>query len=131
MKQNNRIWIYTLLAAGLFILLAISCEKDENLSDYASIIAGTYNGTVTVEDIGTVACTSILTKSSDQEVDLEITIGSNSIPLKGIDVSSSGGDIYDLKYTDRSGSFTGKVEGNNLTWTLAAMDIVETFSGTK
>lgn len=112
-------------------MLANSCEKDDNLPDYASEIAGTYNGTVTVENLGTVPCISVLTKNSNQEVDLEITIGSNSIPLKGIDISSSGNDIYDLKYTDRSGSFTGKVDGNRLTWTLTASDIIETFSGTK
>ena len=126
-----RIWNSTLFVTGLFLLIITSCENDENLPDYASEIAGTYNGSVTVEDLGTVPCTSILTKVTNQEVDLEISIGSNSIPLKGIDVSSPGKDIYDLKYTDRSGSFTGKVEGNSFTWTLSASDIVETFSGSK
>jgi hypothetical protein len=64
-------------------------------------------------------------------------VGSNNIPLDGINVSIterdsiSGGDIYNLKYTDSSGSLIGKVEGNRLTWTLTAGSLVETFSGTK
>ena len=85
---------------GFLLMFITSCEKDENLPDYASEIIGTYNGTVTVVGTGTVAGTSILTKSSEQVVDLEILISSVSIPLNGIKVSSSGADTYDLNYTD-------------------------------
>ena len=130
MKKNTRSWIITVFAVGIFLLLANSCEKDENLPDYAGKITGTYTGTILVEGISAPA-SSILTKNSEQVVDLEIIIASNSISLRKIEVSNSGDNIYDLEYTDRSGSFTGKVEGNKLTWTLRAMDIVETFSGTK
>ena len=131
MKQKNKIWIYPFLVMGFLLMFITSCEKDENLPDYASEIIGTYNGTVTVVGTGTVAGTSILTKSSEQVVDLEILISSVSVPLNGIKVSSSGADTYDLNYTDTSGSFNGKVEGSSLTWTLSSSGITETFSGTK
>jgi len=131
MKQKNKIWIYPLLVMGFLLMFITSCEKDENLADYASEIIGTYNGTVTVVGTGTVAGTSIITKSSEQVVDLEILISSVSVPLNGIKVSSSGADTYDLNITDASGSFNGKVEGSSLTWTLSASGITETFSGTK
>ena len=131
MKQKNRIWIYSLVLMGFLLILATSCEKDETLPDYASKIVGTYNGTVKVTGIATVPGSSTLTKSSEQEVDLEVKIGSSSIPLDGIEVSSSGADIYNLKYSDSSGSFTGKVEGNILTWTLTGGGDTMTFSGTK
>ena len=111
-------------------MLAISCEDDKNLPDYASEIAGTYVGTVNVVGSGTVSGSSILTKRSDQKVDLEIKMGSSSIPLNRIDVSLSGGD-YNLKFTDSSGSFTGKVEGNLLTWTLTDGSDTVIFSGNR
>jgi hypothetical protein len=129
MKQKNRICIYLLI--GFLLVLATNCKKDKTLPDYASKIAGTYNGTVTVIGTGTAAGSSTLTKSSEQVVDLEIIIGSSNIPLDGIDISSDGDDIYNLKYTDSSGSFIGKVEGNKLTWTLTAGSVVDTFTGSK
>lgn len=117
---------------GFLLMLAASCvTDDENLPDYASKIVGTYNGTVKVTGIQTVPGSSTLTKSSEKEVDLEIIIGSSSIPLDGIDVSSSGGDIYNLRLTDSSGSLTGKVEGNRLTYTLTDGNDTVIFDGTK
>jgi len=130
MKQKNRIWICPSIIMGFLLMLAISCEKDKNLPDYASEIVGTYFGTVNVVGTGTVSGSSILTKRSDQKVDLEIKMGSSSIPLNKIDVSLSGGD-YNLKFTDSSGSFTGKVEGNLLTWTLTDGSTTIIFSGTR
>ena len=112
-------------------MLAISCEDDKNLPDYASEVVGTYVGTVNVVGTGTVSGSSILTKRSDQKVDLEIKMGSSSTPLNKINVSWPGGDIYNLKFTDSSGSFTGKVEGNLLTWTLTDGSTTIMFSGTR
>ena len=131
MKHGNRFWIYPLVVMGFLLMLTSSCEKDENLPDYASEIAGTYDGTVTLVGTGTVSASSTFTRSSNTKVDLIVTIGSNNISLDGIDITSSGGNIYNLSYSDSSGSFQGKVEGNVLTWTLTAGSIVETFSGTK
>jgi len=110
-------------------MLAISCEDDKNLPDYASEIVGTYIGTVNLVGIGTVPGSSKLTKRSEQVIDLEIIIDSESTFLNKIDVSMSGGD-YNLKKTDSSGSFTGKVDGNLLTWTVTDGSATIIFSGT-
>ncbi len=132
MKQKNRIWIYpSFVIMGFLLLLATSCEKDSTSPDYASKVTGTYYGTVTVVGTGSVSGSSKLTKSSDKVVNLVITIGSSSIPLNGIDVSKSGGTIYYLNYTDASGSFSGTVNGNSLTWTLTDGSDTITFSGTR
>jgi hypothetical protein len=130
MKQRNRIWIYpSMIIMGFLLLLATSCEKDSSSPDYASAIAGTYYGTVTVVGSGSVSGSSKLTRSSDKVVNLVITIGSSSIPLNGIAVSKSGSNYY-LNYTDASGSFSGTVSGNSLTWTLTDGSDTITFSGT-
>jgi len=115
---------------GFLLLLATSCEKDSDSSDYASQVAGTYSGTVTIVGTGSVSGSSKLTKSSDKVVNLSITIGVSSIPLNGIDVSKSGSNYY-LNYTDASGSFSGTVNGNSLTWTLTDGNDTITFSGTR
>ena len=130
MKQNSQIWIYTLIVTGLALFLINSCEEGENLPDYASKIEGTYNGQVIV-GVNSVSASSTLTKDSEQVVDLEINIGSNSIPLKNIKIVSYEDGIYNLEYSDRSGSFSGEVEGNKFSWILKAGNITETFSGTK
>jgi hypothetical protein len=131
MKQKNKIWFYPLIVFGFLLILSTGCSKDDNLPGLAGAIAGTYNGTISVNGSGTVSCSSILTRSSQTKVDLTIIIGATNIPLDGINVSSSGSNIYNLSYSDSSGSFTGKVEGNLLTWTLSDGSTSETFSGTK
>jgi len=132
MKQKNRIWIYpSIIIMGFLLLLATGCEKDSSSPDYASKVAGTYDGTLTVVGTGSLSGSSILTKSSDKVVNLEIIIGSSSIYLNGIDVSKPGSSIYYLNLTDATGSFTGTVNGNSFTWTLTDGDDVITFSGTR
>jgi len=116
---------------GFLLLLATGCEKDSSSPDYASKVAGTYDGTLTVVGTGSLSGSSILTKSSDKVVNLEIIIGSSSIYLNGIDVSKPGSSIYYLNLTDATGSFTGTVNGNSFTWTLTDGDDVITFSGTR
>ena len=118
-----------MIIMGFLLLLATSCEKDSSSPDYASAIAGTYYGTVTVVGSGSVSGSSKLTRSSDKVVNLSITIGSSSIPLNGIAVSKSGSSYY-LNYTDASGSFSGTVSGNSFTWTLTDGSDTITFSGT-
>ena len=73
---------------------------------------------------------AILTRSSDEEVNLVIKIGDQDTSLDGIDVSSSG-DAYNLNYSDSSGSFSGTVNGNLFTWTMTADNETMTFTGTK
>jgi len=116
---------------GILLMLAAGCEKDENLPDYASEIAGNYNGTVTLVGTGTVPASTTINRSSNTKVNFKIIVGSTTIPLDGISVSSSSSNVYTLSYTDSSGSCQGQVDGNTLTWTLTAGNMVETFSGTK
>jgi len=113
------------------VFLVISCKKDEPNPDYASIIAGTYTGTVTYGGIGSVAGTSKLSKSTESVVDLIITIGTSTVPLNGITVSSSSSNVYNLSFVDSSGSFTGKVQGKKLDWTLTSGADVVVFTGIK
>ena len=119
------------MVMGFLLMLTMGCDIDENLPDFASEIEGTYYGTITVVGTGSVPGSSILTKRSNQKVDLEIKIGGESVSLKRIELSSSEDGIYDLEYSDYSGEFTGEVEGDKLTWTMTADDITETFSGSR
>ena len=130
MKQKNRIRIFPIALLGFLIMVASSCKKETNLIDYASIIEGTYSGTLTIPGTGTVSCSTKINKSSEKVVNLEITIGVTNVPFNGVDVSF-GNNAYNLTYVDSSGSFVGKVNGNTLTWTLTAGSVIETFSGTK
>lgn len=131
MKQRRNIWIYPIIVLGFLLMSTSSCEDDESISDYASSVTGTYIGTVNMVGTGSSPCTSLLTKGSGELVNLQIEIGSENIPpLNGIKVSSSGGN-YNLLYTDSEGSFTGKVEGNKLTWTLTDGSETFIYSGTK
>ena len=130
MKLKKGILINSLILAGFLLLLTTSCKKDETKADLASKITGTYVGTLVMTGTGTVPSSSVLSKNTETLVDILIVIGTSNIPLNGIEVSSSG-NTYNLSYTDSSGSFTGKVVGNTLTWTLTSNGDNVTFSGTK
>jgi hypothetical protein len=131
MIKKNLFWIYSLIVIGFVLILTTSCKKDENDPDYASKIAGTYNGTVTLVGTGTVPCSTTINKNSATKVNLIILIGTITIPFNGISVSSGGNNIYNLSYSDLSGTFEGQIDGDTLTWTLTAGSTIEIFSGTK
>lgn len=125
MKNLKVMYVVVLLS------LVISCEKDEGIKDYASMVVGTYAGTVSYNGGNTVAASSSLSKVTEKTANLIITIGSTTIPLNGIVVASSTNNAYSLSYVDSSGSFTGAVNGNKLDWTLSAGTDVIVFSGIK
>jgi len=129
MKKHFTKPINLFIALGILLSLNSGCNKDEQ--DYASQIIGTYNGSITVVGTGTVPCSTTVNKNTGSTVDLVITIGSSGTPLNSINVSSSGNSSYSLSYTDSSGSFSGTVSGNKLSWTLEAGGITETFVGTR
>ena len=131
MNKKNLIRKIPILISVILLLFITACTKDKTDPDYAGTIAGTYTGSVTVVGTGTVPGKSTLTRVNNTKVDLIIEIGTDDIPLNGIRVSNDDDDVYELEYTDASGSFDGKVNGNTLTWTLIAGSITETFSGTK
>ena len=126
-KMKKGQFLFFVLA--VFLIAFTSCKKDEILSDSGSKIEGTYNGTITVVGLATVPASTTLSKVSETIVNLIIVIGTDSIPLNGINLSRAGNNIYNL--SDSYGFFVGKVEGNKLTWTLTAGGVVESFSGTK
>ncbi|MDX9727504.1 MAG: hypothetical protein RBT38_14085 [Bacteroidales bacterium] len=120
-----------LLALTILVAVCFACEKDDSGPDLATSVAGTYTGSIVVSGTGSTSCTSILTKKSNDKVDLKIIISTTTIPLNGISVSSAGTDSWDLSYGDSSGSFEGNVQGNLLTWTLTGGGYTETFTGTR
>jgi hypothetical protein len=108
----------------------ISCKGDDPQPDYASIIAGTYTGTVTTES-GATAGVTIITKRSEAKVDMDITAGSHSLVIPGIKVSSVEDNVYTLSFSVVGNSLAGEVEGNNLTYTLSSGTLDGTFIGTR
>lgn len=114
-----------------FVLSTLtSCDRDDPQADYASIIAGTYTGTVTTET-GSVAGITTITKRSETRVDMDITAGSHSLTIPGIQVSSVEDNVYTLSFTITGNSLAGEVEGNILTYTLASGVLTGTFAGTR
>ncbi len=110
--------------------LLTSCGGDNSKQDYASLITGTYIGTVT-NGSGTTAGSSELVKRSETKVDMDIIAGSHTLSIPGIRVSRVDDNIYDLSCTISGNSLDGKVEGNKLTYTLSSGALNGTFTGTK
>ena len=110
--------------------LLTSCGGDNSQQDYASLITGTYIGTVT-SGSGTTAGSSELVKRSETKVDMDIIAGSHTLSIPGIRVTRVGYNIYDLSCTISGNSLDGKVEGNKLTYTLSSGALNGTFTGTR
>jgi hypothetical protein len=128
MKKSLKLIVLLLIIGSLTALC--SCKKDD--IDYASVIAGSYSGTVTITGTGSAACTCTLERTGNTEVTFKAQMGSSSTPdLSGIDVSCDNNNVYTLTYSDNSGSLNGIVENNRLTWTIIAGSITENFSGTR
>jgi hypothetical protein len=131
MVKKSRTWIYTLTVLALLLTVVTGCTKDNSSPDYASKIAGTYNGTITVVGTGSASASSKLSRNTDTKVDLLVTIGASPVSLNGITVSNSSGNSYTLSFSDNSGSFTGTVQGNTLSWTITSGSVVDVFTGTR
>jgi hypothetical protein len=108
----------------------ISCKGDDPQPDYASIIAGTYTGTVTTGS-GTTTGITIITKRSETRVDMDITAGSHNLTIPGIKVSSVEDNVYSLSFSVAGNSLAGEAEGNSLTYTLSSGALDGTFTGTR
>jgi hypothetical protein len=118
------------ILSTVIILTFISCNGNDPQSDYASIIAGTYTGTVTTESGATTGVT-IITKRSEAKVDMDITAGSHSLNIPGIRVSNTDDNVYTLSFSVAGNSLAGEVEGNILTYTLSSGTLDGTFIGTR
>ena len=118
------------ILATVAAIAIISCKGDDPQGDYASIIAGTYTGTVTTAS-GNTAGITIITKRSETRVDMDITAGSHNLDIPGIKVSSVEENVYTLSFSVSGNSLAGEVEGNNLTYTLSSGTLDGTFTGTR
>jgi hypothetical protein len=121
--------ILSLLLAGVAMGLS-SCDGDDPQDDYASVIEGTYYGTVTTGST-TVPGTTELVRFTDVKVDVHISAGSRTLDIYGVKISNSGDDIYNLSYSIVGNTMDGSVEGNQLTYTLTSGALNGTFTGTR
>ena len=122
-----------LFLIALFSIFITSCKEDETLKipDYASAIAGVYNGNITIGTISAPSSTTV-TKNTEVLVDLSFLIGTTVVPLNLVTVTEKGNNSYTLSYGGQTeGSFVGEVHGNTLTWTLVFNDQTQVFTGTK
>ena len=106
-------------------------KKDDDSPDFASAIAGTYTGTVTVSGIGTTSGSTTITRVSETKVNMIVAITGTQVPLNGINVSSPSSNTYSLSFSDSSGSLSGTVSGLNCNWTMTGGGDVVVFSGTR
>lgn len=121
--------ILSLLLAGVAMGLS-SCDGDDPQDDYASVIEGTYYGTVTTGST-TVPGTTELVRFTDVKVDVHISAGSRTLDIYGVKINNSGDDIYNLSYSIVGNTMDGSVEGNQLTYTLTSGALNGTFTGTR
>ena len=106
------------------------CKRSEPQPDYASIIEGTYTGTVTTGSVS-VAGTSELARFTDTKVDMHITAGTHTLDIYGILITTSGNDLYYLSYSVAGNTLAGTVQGNLLTYTLSSGTLNGTFTGSR
>ena len=80
---------------GLFSIFMTSCKEDETLSipDYASAIAGGYNGNISIETISAPSSTTVI-KSTEVLVNLSFAIGTTVVPLNLVIVTEIGKSQY-------------------------------------
>lgn len=119
-----------LLFLTCFALVYSSCKKSEPQPDYASIIQGTYTGTVTTVS-ATASGTTGLVRYTNSKVDMHITAGTHTLNIYGITISNSGNNIYYLSYSVAGNTLEGNVQGDLLTYTLASGTLSGTFTGSR
>ena len=119
-----------LLLLTCFALLYASCKRSEPQPDYASIIEGTYTGTVTTGS-ATVPGTTSLVRYTDSKVDMHITAGTHTLNIYGIRITSPGNYIYYLSYSIAGNTLDGNVQGGLLTYTLVSGTLSGTFTGSR
>jgi hypothetical protein len=131
MKPQIRNFLNLLVILGLLSTVITSCTKKDDNPDLASIIAGSYNGTVTASGIGSAAGTTTIVRVNETRVNLVIVIGASSIPVTGVDVSNPSTNTYNLSYSQSGETLSGTVTGNTFIWTLTSGTDVIVFSGTR
>jgi hypothetical protein len=118
------------LVLTCLVLAFASCRRSEPQPDYASIIEGTYTGTVTTGS-ATVSGITELVRFTDKKVDMHITAGTHTLNIYGITISSPVNDIYYLSYSVTGNTLDGNVQGDLLTYTLTSGTLSGTFTGSR
>ena len=126
--MNTMKHLESILAIALLFIL-ISCKKEENSLVLADNVIGNYSGTTTFGN-SSLPCTTIITKTSDSKVTMSVNFNGANFLFGEIVVSKSG-DVYLLYYSDQSGSISGRVEGNYLTYLINSGVLSTLFNGTK
>ncbi len=122
--------------ATIFLLLTSialvysSCKKNGPQPDYASIIQGTYTGTVTTGS-STVLGTTNLVRYTNSKVNMHISAGTHTLNIYGITISNPVNDIYNLSYSVAGNTLDGNVQGDLLTYTLTSGTLNGTFTGSR
>jgi hypothetical protein len=124
-RASNILLLLTCLA-----LVHASCKRSEPQPDYASIIEGTYTGTVTTGS-SNVSGTTSLVRYTNSKVDMHIAAGTHTLNIYGIMITTSGNDLYYLSYSIAGNTLVGTVQGNLLTYTLASGTLNGTFTGSR
>ncbi len=124
-RASNILLLLTCLA-----MVHASCKRSEPQPDYASIIEGTYTGTVTTGS-SNISGTTSLVRYTNSKVDMHITAGTHTLNIYGIMITTSGNDLYYLSYSIAGNSLVGTVQGNLLTYTLASGTLNGTFTGSR
>ncbi len=119
-----------LLLLTCFALVFASCKRSEPQPDYASIIEGTYSGTVTTGST-TVSGTTSLVRYTNSKVDMHIAAGTHTLNIYGITVSSPVNNIYYLSYSLADKTLAGNVNGDLLTYTLTSGTLNGNFNGSR
>lgn len=119
-----------LFLLACFALVNSSCKKSELQPDYASMIEGTYTGTVTTGSAA-ISGTTEMVRFTDTKVDMYITAGTHTLNIYGIMITTSGNDLYYLSYSIAGNTLVGTVQGNLLTYTLASGTLSGTFTGSR
>jgi uncharacterized Zn-binding protein involved in type VI secretion len=119
-----------LLLLTCLALVFASCKKTEPEPDWASIIEGTYTGTVTTGST-TVSGTTSLVRYTSTKADMYIAAGSHTLNINGVRITSSGNDIYYLTYSLAGNTLAGNVNGDLLTYTLTSGTLNGTFTGSR
>lgn len=148
--------LYMLMMA-LFAFCAVSCSDDDEPTPVAEVVAGTYNGTVTLSvmgsDQGSYDTELVIVKESDTTVKLTLVGGDGEgsmvlgdIPVSGVNVTTTDNKIYSLTETAidtlvgdtrYTGTVSGSIEGNVADVIFSVkpgampMSINVAFSGTK
>ncbi|MBE0678145.1 MAG: hypothetical protein IH592_05220 [Bacteroidales bacterium] len=124
-RASNILLLLTCLA-----MVHASCKRNEPQPDYASIIEGTYTGTVTTGS-SNVSGTTSLVRYTNSKVDMHIAAGTHTLNIYGIMITTSGNDLYYLSYSIAGNTLVGTVQGNLLTYTLASGTLNGTFTGSR